>query len=400
MTRRHTHAALRSPSRTCGLVGRPRRSVLALVLLVALAAAACGDAGDEPAEADGEPATTTTSRVDSAFPSPEWPEVDPGEAGFDPASLDDAVAIAEATGSHCLAVTRHGELVGEWAFGDFGPDDSMAWFSMTKSLMAVLVGMAQTDGLLDIDDAASDYLESWQDTESEDVTIRNLLANDSGRAWSPAIDSDLVRAGDATAYAIGLGQDHEPGELWAYNQSAIQALEGILDAALAGTGRDPVGYAEERLIEPLGLSGDWATDSAGNLTGYIGYTGTCDDALRLGHLALNLGEWDGEQLVDADFMEQATRRPSQDLEQAYGLLWWRNTDGGWLDQDGVQQESGLAFPGEPIDSFSARGAGGQAAIVFPSDGVVIARLSPIVPDQEGDPLEEISDAVARAIIEP
>ena len=61
--------------------------------------------------------------------------------------------------------------------------------------------------------------------------MRNLLANDSGRFWSPQSDyGALVQAQDRTAYAVGLTQQAAPGSVWAYNNAAIQTLDAVLRA--------------------------------------------------------------------------------------------------------------------------------------------------------------------------
>ena len=85
-------------------------------------------------------------------------------------------------------------------------------FSVTKSVTSTLVGLAQADGDLSVDDPASTYIPSWQGTPSGAVTVRNLLSNDSGRFWSPESDyRDLIQAQDRTAYAVGLDAAGRPG---------------------------------------------------------------------------------------------------------------------------------------------------------------------------------------------
>lgn len=159
------------------------------------------------------------------------------------------------------------------------------------------------------------------------MTIRNLLANDSGREWSPESDYDrLVYARDRTAYAVGLSQEHPPGQVWAYNNAAIQTLDRVLRAA---TGEDPADFARERLFEPLGMADTMLTaDASGRSTGMaFGMESTCPDLARFGLLFEQDGRWDGEQVVPAAWVREATGRSSQNLNSAYGLLWWINRAG-------------------------------------------------------------------------
>ncbi|MEL7206948.1 MAG: serine hydrolase domain-containing protein, partial [Actinomycetota bacterium] len=223
----------------------------------ALAVAACSsdDTPTESAAASDGAGTGAEPAASIDFPDPEWTTVTPAEAGFDADALDEAVAAAEESGSHCLAVTRDGRLVGEWNFGDWTSEDTTLFFSATKSMSSTLVGIAQDDGVLDLDDPASDFIAEWRGTDSEDVTVRDLLSNDSGRFWSFTTDyQEMVFADDSTAYAVGLDQQFEPGEDWEYNNSAIQSLEAVLEAALD---EDPADYANRRFVEPLGMDGEW-----------------------------------------------------------------------------------------------------------------------------------------------
>ena len=356
---------------------RPRP---ALILSLMLVAVACSADGDSAGTTESSPTPSTDpAPAEVAFPDPDWEEVDPGSAGFDPDALDALVAEAAATGSHCLAVTRDGRLVGEWYFDGWGTDDTTHWFSATKSLAGTLIGIAQDDGLLDIDDPVSAYIPEWQGTPSESVTIRNLLSDDSGRFWSFQTDyRELPVAASSTAYAIGLDQEHPPGVHWEYNNAAIQVLEGVLEAAIGG---DTSVWARERLLEPVGMQGLWHTDPSGDIQMFTGYEGSCRDGLRFGNLMLAGGTWAGEQIVSRQWVGAATEEPSQDLNAAYGLLWWRNDDEGWLTigEGGhrVPAVDEVYWPGAPLDAFAALGNGGQAVVVHPSTGVVMSRLAPV-----------------------
>lgn len=351
---------------------RPRGG-LAAVVGVLLLPGACTDSGATASETtDRDPRETGPELV---IPAPDWEPIDPVEAGFDPFALAELVEAAEASGSHCLAVTRHGRLVGEWNFGDWTSADTTLFFSATKSMASTLVGIAQDEGRLDIDDRASDYITEWRGTPSEDVTIRDLLSNDSGRYWT--FDSDyrqMPAAPSNTDFAVALGQQFPPDVRWQYNNASIQTLEAVLEAALD---EDPVDFARTRLVEPLGMTGTWRTDASGNLQTYMGFDGSCGDALRFGNMALAGGSWGDEQIVSPAWLDEATGRPSQSLNAAYGFLWWRNADGGWQNVATGEAGFGPYWPGVPEDAYAALGLGGQTVAVQPSSGVVLARLAPV-----------------------
>lgn len=359
---------------------RPHRRAAAAVLLVAALLAGCSDDGgadDAGGSDDAAPGTTattaaetTTTTVDERpWPTGSWPTTTPAEAGLDQAALDRLATLAEAGGSHCLVVTRNGELVDEWYWAGTDESTERESWSVTKSVTATLVGIAQDDGALAIDQPASDFITEWQGTPSGDVTIRQLLSNDSGRYYDPVTDYGAMagQAEDKSAFAIALEQQHEPGTRWEYNNSAIQTLEEVLERA---TGQDVADFARERLFEPLGMDSNMTTDAAGNALVFMGMQTSCRDLARFGLLYLRGGEWRGEQVVSAAFVEEAVE-PSQELNPGYGLLWWLL---GERDADTAPGQGGVSAAG--ADGFAALGLGDQVLAVFPDTGLVVTRLGP------------------------
>jgi CubicO group peptidase (beta-lactamase class C family) len=341
-------------------------------------------AAAEPAGAD---------RDGAVYPGDEWERVDPAEAGFDPARLEDAAARAEQSGSNCLVVTRRGRLVGEWYWNGSDATTTQEVFSATKSYGSTLVGIAEAAGDLDIDDPASQYIPEWQGTPSEDVTVRNLLSNDSGRHWDAATDYGVLPfEQDTTAFGVGLEQQEEPGSAWAYNNAAIQTLDAVLEAA---TGEEPADYARDRLLGPIGMDhSEMGRDPAGNTLIFMGLRSTCQDMARFGYLFLRDGAWDGEQVVSEEWVEEATGHPSQDLTAGYGLLWWLNrrgpilgplaATGGAAEAADRQPAEGQMVEGAPEDMYWALGLGGQVISIDPGSETVVVRLGPPRPP-EGAP---------------
>ena len=362
--------------------GRAHAAWVALVVAALIAGACADDSGSPedtasdgtaPVETTAPPtaAPPTTEPVDDrAWPTADWGQVEPEDAGIDPVVLDEVVNLVEASGSDCLVVSRDGQLVGEWFWNETGPDFEREAWSVTKSITATLVGIAQHQGHLDIDQPASDFIHEWEGTDSEDVTIRNLLSNDSGRFHTFEVDYlDMARdADDKTTFAIELDQEHEIGTHWVYNNAAIQVLEAVLERA---TGTDVGTFAREHLFEPLGMSTTIATDPAGNTLTFMGAQMSCRDMARFGLLNLRAGEWDGEEIVPADFVAEATR-PSTELNPGYGLLWWLfGTDTDELVETAPGQD---AIPGGEPRAYAALGLGGQIVVVIPEHDLVVTRL--------------------------
>lgn len=398
------------PARRASLTRVIRALPLLVAAVAALVLAGCsGDDGESAASDSSDRATTTTtsapgtSDIGVVFPGDEWETITPEEAGFDPAALEALAAEAATGGSACLAVVKDGRLVMDesWPGPTTQPREV---FSATKSLTSTLVGIAEGKGLLDVTDLASEYVPEWKGTPSESVTVEHLLSNTSGRHWDAATDyiGMAVRAPDKTEFAIGLGQDAPPGTTWQYNNSAIQVLSAVLGAA---SGTDASSFAKTVLFDRIGMEdSELRKDGPGNPLTFMGLASTCTDMARWGHLVLNDGNWDGEQIVPADYLEKATGRPSSDLNSAYGWLWWLNRPGRFatprtaLSGGGeLDYAEGQLVPEAPEDVFWALGFRNQIMAIIPSEGIVAVRLGEDPPPDNPFSVRELTVGVLDAL---
>ena len=369
---------------------------LAVLVTLVLVAGGCGSDA-EPA-ADRDPTTTTVTTTTTTAPStsttttttttslpvppganwpeppgPDWPVTTLTDAGIDEGAFEAAVALAEEVDSNCLVVLHNGAIAFEQYWNDWTRDDDQSVFSSTKSVAAVIVGIAADQGHLDIDEPASNYLTEWQDTASEDVTIRSLLQNTSGRYYD--FENDFVTfpsAPDRSAFAVGLEQQSDPDTVWIYNNSAIQTLEEVVERA---TGVDVGEFAETHLFSRIGMGVTMARDESGNPGFYSGLQAGCLDMARFAILSQRLGTWGDEQIVSDGFMADATS-PRTALNEAYGYLYWINSDGRWDHTDPRRDRSKPFWPDVPLDAFGAFGLGDQITMVLPSHDLVVVRLGP------------------------
>src|SRR5215207_2524174 len=380
------------PAHTARRVRPARRGapVLAATLALPLVAAACTPGPDPDAP---------------VYPGADWARRDAAEAGFDPAILEDIAAEAEANDSACLVVSRHGRIVADWYWNGTNADSTQEVFSVTKSFTSTLVGLAQADGDLALDDSASEYVPAWADTPAAAVTVEDLISNDSGRHWDLQTDYlGLTSATNRTAFAVGLGQDAAPGQVWAYNNAAIQTLDDVLSGA---TGHEPAAMAAERLLGPLGMADSrMTTDGAGNTNTYFGLRSSCEDLARFGYLFLREGRWEDEQVVPAEWVEAATGSPSQEINAGYGYLWWVNEEGpitGPLNPMTVEQAATAphrrVVPTAPADMYWAQGLGGQVVQVDPGADTGVDRLGPGTAGAT-DGMANTSRVVTEALVDP
>ncbi|MCD6639821.1 MAG: beta-lactamase family protein, partial [Nocardioides sp.] len=280
---------------------RWRAAVAGLCAVLVSTGCSTGPApSQDPTPRPAAPRTTADERGDTGGVA-SWPTADPASLGLDGRALRRLARDARRARSSCYAVAREGAIAGEWNW-HLGADQPRQVFSITKSVTSALVGIAVADGDLRLDDPVARYVPSWRGTPSARVTVRNLLANDSGRFWSLQSDyTDLVRAPDRTGYAIGLTQQFAPGTTWAYNNAAIQVLEAVLSRA---TGTPVEELAEERLFAPLGMA-DSSLIGSGSAAGaplFFGLQTTCRDLLRFGQLYLDEGRVDGQHLLPRSFV--------------------------------------------------------------------------------------------------
>jgi CubicO group peptidase (beta-lactamase class C family) len=351
---------------------RCRRSALTVGLVLSLLVVASA------------PAQSATGVVVAVTPGSTWEHVPPAVAGLDAAKLGGIAQDAKQGDSNCFLVERDGKIATESYFRGTGPTSSQEVFSVTKSITSTLVGIAQDEGDLHVTDSASKWIDEWRGTPAAAVTVRDLLSNDSGRAWSTRIDYvRLLHAPDRTAFAVGLRQTSAPGEVWAYNNSAIQTLQRVLAKA---TGQDVVAFARTHLFAPLGMTHTRMTrDAAGNAQTFAGVHSTCRDLARFGLLMLEHGRWGDRQVVSSEWVSTATGKSSTPLNAAYGYLWWLNRPGvianplvavSRAEADNPTTRTGKVAPEAPDDMFWALGLGSQLVQVDPGSRTVVVRLGP------------------------
>lgn len=262
-------------------------------------------------------------------------------SGLDTSALEAMAKRAETDGANCLVVFKDGQLVREWNFGGSSPTALQEGFSTTKSVASMLIGIAQDQGLFDIDQPASDFISEWKGTSSEPVTIRQLLSMTSGRYYD--FETDYAQMAffsqDKSGFSIGLEQQHEPGTFWEYNNSATQTLEVVLKRASKMSVSD---FAVKFLFQPLGLSSRLITDAAGNAGLYAGMQTSCQDLALLTQLVLDEGVFQGKQLISKAFVAEAITQSST-LKADYGLLWWLDPSGAYY-MSGACGQVAMAMP--------------------------------------------------------
>lgn len=305
----------------------------------------------------------------------DWASREPIAAGFDPVKLSSAIDVAMADRSKSVVVLRGGRRVVERYAAGITPASRQEIASAAKSMISVLIGIAiDKRRIKSVDQRASDFIPQWRNTPQAAITIRHMLTMTSGQDFRNLALRGV--AGDQFAINAAAPQAVPPGTRWAYDTATFHLLYHVIARA---AGEPFEAFAQRNLLDPLGMTDTgWVTNVGQGLGGPVTnyYSARCSarDLARFGLFAQRGGRWAGKQVVSAAYLGAATS-PSQDLNPAYGYLWWNNAKpgrGAGVGAGGTET-AGYRFEGSPRDSFAAMGAGGQVVMVVRSLDLVVVR---------------------------
>jgi hypothetical protein len=179
------------------------------------------------------------------WPTYGWSESTPGEQGMNPWILRKAFQYAAQNNSKGVVVTRHGYIVGEWYGSGWNEMTRQQGYSVSKSFTSALIGLLIDDGkIASVNQPVARFVPEWRNWQHGAVRMKNLLSMDSGLRCTPLTELKLVLSFDQNSYAVGLPMDHQPGEVWAYNNAACQVHSEVI---LNVTGAQAADYASSRL---------------------------------------------------------------------------------------------------------------------------------------------------------
>ena len=284
-----------------------------------------------------------------------------------------------------VVVQHRGEVVAEaYAIGVAADTTLISW-SMAKSIVHALIGMAQMDGLLDV--RMPTGIASWQNDDRRLITLQDLLEMRSGLAWiedyvegneSDVIDM-LFGSGkeDHAAHAINKPLASAPGSEWYYSSGTTNIVARLLGNALGdkkGSSDKTRSFIQKRLFDAIGMtSATVQFDAAGTFVGSSFVYATARHFAKFGELYLRDGKCGAKQVLPVGWVDHARTQTVIDEEtgQGYGAHWWTQ-------------------PGEP-GSLIASGYEGQQIFVLPERDLVIVRL--------GKTVSEKRDAVRKGLYE-
>jgi len=321
-------------------------------------------------------------------PAGEWPYSEPeaqGMSSVELASMLERVA-GDNPGIRSITVIRYGMVVLDVRISPLAHGDRHDIHSCTKSVLSALVGIAIERGDLPaLDTHVLDFFPGYEiadlDADKRALTLGHLLTMSAGLETEDSYLYDWAGLGrmraspDWAQYVLDLPIVTEPGAHFEYSNCVSALIAIILQKA---TGRSAKAYAREHLFEPIGIV-DYAWQGSGpdDSWGFSGLSMHPLDMARLGYLYLRGGEWNGEQLVPEDWVQNSTSAQitAGTLAGSYGYQWWVDDD-----------------------MFMMQGYGGQLVYVLPARDMVVVFTGALPSRRFFTPRRLLSDYIEAAVI--
>ena len=260
--------------------------------------------------------------------------------GFEKEPFHQILGPTKKRGGPAGMILKNGYVVAQW--GDTKRVDMT--FSVTKSFLSTMAGLAEDVGLLsNTNDMVGNYI--WDDTfkgaHNSKITWEHLLQQNSawsgelwgGKDWADRPPSE----GDIDDWKFAAPK--EPGTVMEYNDVRVN----VLAYSLTQLWRKPMPMVlKDKIMDKIGASSTWRwygydhawTEIDGlqmkSVTGG-GHSGAgifinAEDMARFGLLFLNNGKWKNEQLISENWIKKATTPSTPNVN--YGYMWWLNKKGG------------------------------------------------------------------------
>ena len=333
------------------------------------------------------------------FPKAHWEETLPQSQSLDETKLAAAIDYLRRNsgrdGVKEVVIVRNGRLV--WKGDDI--DKVHGIWSCTKSFTSTVLGLLIEDGKCELDTPARQFVPELAD-HFPDVTLRHFTTMTSGyRAVGDEPRGSYAHGPSSTPFRpFDKPLFTPPGSQYAYWDSAMNMFGLVLTRA---AGEPLEALFKRRIADPIGMNskqwdwGDYATIDGVVVNGGSGNAGkhvtiSAREMARLGHLFLNQGNWNGKQLISAEWIKAATSvqvpadtplgHPESNIDGrgVYGFNWWTN---------GVKPDGQRIWPGAPESTYAASGYNNNKLFVIPDWNMVIVRLG--LDESDG----KISDAV-------
>ena len=287
-----------------------------------------------------------------------WETKTVASLGWNETQVQPLLDYLELKNTKGFIILHNGKIVMENYFNGHSATDTWYWASAGKTLTATVTGIAEQEGYLNINNKVSDYLGTgWT---SAPISKENLITNKHLLTMSSGLNDAL---GDDVSPA-NLQYVADAGTRWAYHNVYVK----LQDVVAASTEQTWTNYFNTKLRDRIGMTGFWFQSGENRV-----YRSNTRSMARFGLLALNLGNWNGNQIINNSYFRNSTST-SQNLNLAYGYMWWLNGKSSYRLPQTQFQFNGTLIPNAPNDMYCALGKDDQKIYVVPSKKLVIIRM--------------------------
>jgi CubicO group peptidase (beta-lactamase class C family) len=296
--------------------------------------------------------------------------------------------------NNSFIVYKEGQTLFEQHNAPFKANDIQCLWSSSKSMTALMVGRAISEGKL----SAEDYLHKYfpfkktssnrekDRTNYELIQIKHLLEQTAGFKWYEHEDKGFDKADSIhLLYGVGAWNTLEyalsrpmskslPGREWNYSSGNYVILSGVLQKIYGHH------FAHKLLFDPLKMKkATLEIDPSGNALGSSLIHMSARDMLKVGVMLLNQGKHEGKTYLDSTWLKTAlTRSKSFEMKETDAKWvneYWKGTYGFslWLNQGVKERGIDVPFPNSPSNMFFTAGHFGQLIVVLPTEKMVIIR---------------------------
>ena len=327
-----------------------------------------------------------TTRAQLAIPRAQ----SPGDAGISSQVLARMMRdiLDKAYELHSIMVLRQGQVAYEQFRKPYGPNEPHTMYSTSKSITALAVGYAVTEGKISLDDKVTDYVpellecphENW-----EKLKIFHLITMTAGKNINYLADKRKKKwIWDYSRSAW----DFAPGEGFHYCNENCYMLCVILQRVY---GESVVDILMPRLFEPLGIPKPfWETDGCGVETGGWGLYLSTESLAKIGLCIINDGKYQGEQVIPAEWVREASRAQSDTVGEkeehdnyGYGYGLRMNQPPGGFRTDGLFAQFMFMFPEYDAVIVTTGGEGDKASLLY----TIFDHLPALFTEEDSAPCE-------------
>ncbi|HYC85345.1 MAG TPA: serine hydrolase [Chryseosolibacter sp.] len=324
----------------------------------------CDESDVAPQRPAGQPADTIAAPEEPVITEPyfppisgdTWEAVNPGGLGWNSDSLNSVLRFLGSTNTYGFIILYKGRIAAEHYWNDWNLRTKYPVASAAKSITAMLIGIAQDKGLVDVKRPTSDFLGTgWTALPLQKESLIRLHHHLS-------MTTGLDESEDQCVSPACLKYKTDPGQRWVYHNAPYNLLHAVLEKV---SGKNIDEFTRTALAAKIGMQ-NWSwSDHTLELS--------TRDMARFGLLIQNEGTWSGTVVLKSKEYFKDMFRSSNPFNKAYGLLWWLNGKGSYMIPGQPEVKNGKLVPSAPADMVAAMGKGDIKVYIVPGQDLVVVR---------------------------